>query len=97
MTIKSIKINKILWGITAVLSLIAGFFGVFASWIYEPLVSDTLCPAMVAQDIITIISAILVIILVVIVKKEDIKIQIILMGIMGYFFYAYGVYAIELI
>jgi hypothetical protein len=95
--IKSIKINKILWGITAVLSLIAGLFGVFASRIYEPLVSDTLFPAMIAQDLITVISAILALFLVIKVKKEDIKIQIILMAIMGYFFYAYGVYVIELI
>jgi hypothetical protein len=93
--INKIQTNRILWGINALLALAAGLIGVFFSGIYYPVVSNSLIPAVISQDIITVVAAVVMIILVIQVKKGDVLKEMILMGITGYLFYAYGTYTIE--
>jgi len=78
--------NKVLWRLTAVLSLIAALVGVFNPVIYSKVVRT---------DMMTIVASVIILLLTIRIKKEDSKKQIVILGILGYLFYAYGIYAIE--
>ncbi|MDW7675781.1 MAG: hypothetical protein SCK28_14725 [Bacillota bacterium] len=94
--IKNLGLNKILWMIIAVLSLIAALLGVVNPSIYNGLASNEVMPGVLSQDLMTILASITVIILVSIMKESDSKKQVVILGIIGYIFYAYGIYVIEI-
>ncbi|MCD6398550.1 MAG: hypothetical protein J7L08_01390 [Candidatus Aenigmarchaeota archaeon] len=75
--------NKILWWLTAVLSLIVALAGVFSPSIYSKVVSTDLMPAIFGQDSITIVASIIILLLTIRIKKEDSKKQIVILGIMA--------------
>jgi len=75
--------NKILWWLTAVLSLIVAPAGVFSPSIYSKVVSTDLMPAIFGQDLITIVASIIILLLTIRIKKEDSKKQIVILGIMA--------------
>jgi len=75
--------NKILWWLTAVLSLIVALAGVFSPSIYSKVVSTDLMPAIFGQDLITIVASIIILLLTIRIKKEDSKKQIVILGIMA--------------
>ena len=87
--------NKILWQLPAVLSLIAALAGMFSPDIYSKVVSTDLRPAIFGQDMITIGASVIILLLTIRIKKEDSKKQSVIFGILGYLFYAYGIYVIE--
>jgi hypothetical protein len=87
--------NRILWLLTAFLSLIATLIGVFKPSIYSKVVSTDIMPAVFGQDLTTIVASVIILLLAIQIKKEDSKKQIVILGILGYLFYAYGIYVIE--
>lgn len=91
----NLKINKILWLLIAIISLFVSIIGVLKSSIYEKVISPDILPGIVSQDITTIIVATVLIICVIKVGRDNFKIQIIILGIISYLFYAYGIYVIE--
>ena len=93
--IRNTGINKILWVSTATLALIAALVGVFDSGVYNKLVSPDLMPGIFGQDLMTILASVVILTLTVSIKKKSAKKQIILLGLLGYLFYAYGIYVIE--
>ena len=93
--IQKLSWNKILWLITASLSLIAALIGVFDPGIYSKVISRSLVPGTFSQDLMTIIASIILFLLIVFTKQEDAKKQIVILGILGYLFYAYGIFVIE--
>ena len=93
--IRNPNMNKVLWRLTAVLSLIAALVGVFNPGIYSKVVSTDLMPAVFGQDLMTIVASVIILLLTIRIKKEDSKKQIVILGILGYLFYAYGIYVIE--
>ncbi|MFX0069706.1 MAG: hypothetical protein ACFFAO_01320 [Candidatus Hermodarchaeota archaeon] len=93
--IKKLNENKILWLINSILSLIVALIGVFNPNVYNKVILQELIPGVLYQDVTTIIASIITLILTVRIKEEDSKLQIIILGILGYFFYAYGIYVIE--
>ena len=93
--IKNLKVSKALWTIIASLSLIAACIGVFNQDVYSKVVSRDLLPGTVAQDAITIIAGVILLYLSLRTKDTDIKKQIVVMSLLAYLFYGYGIYAIE--
>jgi hypothetical protein len=93
--IANLGTNKRLWLLTAVLSLIAALVGVFLPSIYDRVVSSDIMPAVFGQDLMTIVASIIIILLAFGTRKEHSKKQIVVLGIIGYLFYAYGIYTIE--
>jgi hypothetical protein len=93
--IQKLSWNKILWLITASLSLIAALIGVFDPGIYNKVISKSLVPGTFSQDLMTIIASIILFLLTLFTKQEDAKKQIVVLGILGYLFYAYGIFVIE--
>lgn len=93
--IKNLSLNKKLFLFTGVVALIAAVMGVFKPEMYNPLVSARLIPGMFAQDVLVILAAFVLIVLAMLLQQDDYRKLIIIYGILGFFFYAYGIYAIE--
>ncbi|MGP3779843.1 hypothetical protein ACTWKD_13595 [Halanaerobium saccharolyticum] len=93
--IKNLELNKKLWLVTAVLSLLLSLIGLINQSIYSKVVSQEILPGVISQDLITFIISIMLFIIVFKVKKKEIKIQIIALSFLAYIFYAYSIYAIE--
>lgn len=93
--IQNLGENRILWVSVALLSLVAAFIGVANPGLYSQVVSTEMMPGVLSQDLITIVSSIVVLFLTVRIKEEDSIKQIVILGIIIYFFYGYGIYVIE--
>lgn len=87
--------NKILWFVTAVLTIGASLTGIFRPGIYDRVIVESLLPGAVGQDVISLISGVLLVLFVFLTKSGQFKKQVIVLGILGYLFYAYGIYVIE--
>ncbi|SIQ03291.1 hypothetical protein [Halanaerobium kushneri] len=93
--IKNLELNKKLWLITAILSLLVSLTGLINQDIYSKVVSKEILPGVVSQDLITFIISILLIYITLKVTKTAIKPQIIALSFLAYIFYAYSIYVIE--
>ena len=93
--IQNLGKNEILWLLTAVLSLIAALIGVFIPGIYDRVVINDIMPGVFGQDLLTIVASVIILLLIARLKDGDYKKQIVILGILGYLFYAYGIYVIE--
>ncbi len=93
--IQNLDKNRILWLLTGLLSLIASLTGVVNADIYSRVVTAKIMPGVLSQDLMTIVLAVLLFIISVRVKEDNLKKQIIVLGIIGYLFYGYGIYVIE--
>ncbi|MCD4845780.1 MAG: hypothetical protein K8R25_14965 [Methanosarcinales archaeon] len=93
--IQNLGKNRILWLSVALLSLIAALVGVAKPDVYNQVISMELLPGVLAQDLMTIIASIVVLFLTVRIKEEDSIKQMVILGIVIYLFYGYGIYVIE--
>jgi hypothetical protein len=93
--VRNLARNKVLWLLTAVLSLAVALVGVINPNIYSKVVSDDVIPGVFGQDLMTIATSVILMLLVFLTKEGDSKKQIVVLGILGYLFYAYGIYVIE--
>jgi len=93
--VQNLGVNKILWFLTALLAFFVSLAGVIYPGIYHLVVSAKILPGVFSQDIMTLVSTILVMILVIRMKENDYIKQIVVLGILGYLFYGYGIYVIE--
>ena len=87
--------NKFLWIIIATLSFVSALVGIVDPGIYSKVVSNELIPGTFSQDVMTIIASIVLFLLIIFTRVEGAKKQMIILGIIGYFFYAYGIFVIE--
>lgn len=93
--VKNLKANKTLWLLIAGLSLIAASIGVLNQNIYIKVLESDLLPGTVAQDVITIMASLLLLFLSARINETDVKKQIVVMSLLAYLFYGYGIYVIE--
>lgn len=93
--LKNLKTNKLLWLTNAFLALSAAVMGVSNPEMYRGLTSDELISGVFSQDVITILGSIIIIFLAWRMKEGETKAPIVIIGILGYMFYAYGIYVIE--
>lgn len=87
--------NKMLWCATTLLTLAAAVWGVLDPTIYSGLMPVNLIPGTYAQDILTIVVCISTLALISLTRDKDIKKQAIILGILGSFWYLYGIFSIE--
>lgn len=90
-----IGMNRLLWVVTGVASLVASIMGVHDPAMYEGLVDAAILPGVFTQDIVVIVGAALLIVLSVVMKDTSYRLQVVNLGILGFLFYAYGIYAME--
>ncbi len=93
--VTNLKTAKLLWSLTEVLTLIASLGGLLIKGIYENLFQADFLPGAVAQDLITLILSLFLLVLIYFTKQEDIKKQVIIIGVIGSQWYLYGIFTIE--
>lgn len=93
--VKNLASNKILWGITAVLALIAALSGVLFPRMYDGVFAPEFIPGAWPQDILTVFICLGLLYAIGKVRKEKLKLQVVILGIIGSFFYLYGIFTIE--
>jgi hypothetical protein len=89
------KIDRYLWLVIAVLCLIGSLTGLIHPDIYQNFVNSDLLPGLTSQDLISAGSGCILLFYSLSSKSIDYRRQIIIIGILGYLFYAYGIYVIE--
>ena len=92
---ESLRLNKALFITSGLLALFASSWGVIQPNMYGSVVPETIIPGVFAQDLFVGGSSILLIVLSIMMGPTDIRKIIINIGVLGFFFYAYGIYAIE--
>ncbi len=92
--INKLKWNKILWILIALMALSASLIGVINQGIYQKFRTATALPAILSQDLIAVLASIAMLFMIVRIKEGDFVKQSILLGIIGYLFYIYGLYVV---
>jgi len=93
--ITNLKVHKVLWVLVACFSLIAAGVGILHPAIYSKVVSSELVPTTMAQDAMTLVVGLVILILGLKTKQTDTKKQMVVISLLGYLFYGYGIYVIE--
>jgi hypothetical protein len=93
--IAQFKLNRILWLIAALLTMWAAITGLIQPDLYENLVPPAIIPGVFAQDVLSTTFALILIWIAAAGRPDHLRRRIIAAGILGFFFYAYGIYAIE--
>jgi len=93
--IQNLKTARILWTIPEILAFIAALGGLVFKGIYTNLFQSDFLPGAVAQDVITLLISISLIILIFNTRENDIKKQVVIVGLLGSQFYLYGIFAME--
>ncbi|MBS3787322.1 hypothetical protein KGY77_09465 [Candidatus Bipolaricaulota bacterium] len=83
------------WLFIGFASLVVSLIGAFRPEIYDGVVSTEIVPGVFSQDIFAIAASLALVILALTVNKGDTKKQVAILGLLGFFFYAYGLYVIE--
>ncbi|HSO89953.1 MAG TPA: hypothetical protein VLR70_02270 [Arthrobacter sp.] len=84
-----------LWTLTGVLTLPAAVTGLLFPEIYRGVVAAELLPGAVSQDLMSAVAGAVLPVLAFAGRRGHPKVQIVALGILGYLFYAYGIYSIE--
>ena len=92
---KRLTLNKALFIATGLLSLLASSWGVLKPNIYDYVVPENILPGVYTQDLFAGGSSILLLVFSILMGPNDIRKAIINIGVLGFLFYAYGIYAIE--
>jgi hypothetical protein len=93
--INNLKNNKILWGVTTLLTFFAAIYGLIDNNIYSGLFPLKFIAAQFSQDWLTIAVCIFLGYLILSTKPDSIKRPVIIIGIMGSLAYLYGIFSIE--
>jgi len=89
------KTNRTLWFIIALLTIVASVNGLIFPEIYQPFVKPAQLPGLVSQDLMSLIAALALFLFSFFSRSIDARKLVIAVGILGYLFYAYGIYVIE--
>jgi hypothetical protein len=93
--LENFRTNKTLWYVTVFLTFLSAVAGIIYPKIYDGLVAKEFIPGAFPQDILTVIICIVLFYVIYRMKESDIKLQIAVIGIIGSFFYLYGIFTIE--
>ena len=93
--LRHVLMNRILFVSTGILSLAASLVGVIYPQIYDPVVSAKIVPGVFTQDLIAILASLILLVLAASLRQDQYRKTIVIFGILGFLFYAYGIYAME--
>lgn len=94
-TLAHVNVNRVVWLVTAIGALIAAAGGLANPAMYEAVVSREIMPGVFTQDLVVALAALLMLVIAITFGGSGVARPIIQFGILGFFFYAYGIYAIE--
>jgi hypothetical protein len=93
--VRNLKLAKIFWGITTLFALLAALGGVIFRDIYINLFPNDFLPGAFPQDVLTILVCIVLFVLIAKTRENDVKLQVVILGLLGSFFYLYGIFTME--
>lgn len=94
-TLAHVNVNRVVWLLTAIGALVAAASGLAGPTIYDPVVSPAIMPGVFTQDLVVALAALLMLVIAITFRGGGVARPIIQFGLLGFFFYAYGIYAIE--
>ncbi|MGB3757490.1 MAG: hypothetical protein WBA07_14120 [Rivularia sp. (in: cyanobacteria)] len=83
----------ILSGLTAAIAGVISFVGILNNQIYLPFTPEELLPGVMSQDIISLLASLGLLVCLVAIRRGANRAWTIWLGLTGYFFYAYALYA----
>ncbi|HZW04626.1 MAG TPA: hypothetical protein VFF68_11910 [Anaerolineaceae bacterium] len=92
---RNLGTNKILWLLTAVLTFAVALLGALRPAIYAGVLPVHMLPGTLSQDLLSVAAAVVLFVLALRARAGSYKLHIVILGVLGYLFYAYGIYAIE--
>ena len=93
--IANLGLNRLLWVVTGGTAIVAAVAGILNPRLYTGLVAEALLPGALAQDIISVLAGIGLLVLAALARPNRRRQQLLALGLLGYLFYAYGIYVIE--
>jgi hypothetical protein len=93
--IRNLNQAKIFWIISTMFTFLAALGGVLFKGIYTDLFPEDFLLGAFPQDVLTIFVCIFLFILIVRTKENDVKLQVVIIGLLGSFFYLYEIFTIE--
>jgi len=93
--VRNLRLSKIFWGITAALAFLAALPGILFKDIYVGVFLKDFLPGAFPQDVLTILVALFLFVLISSTKENDTRKQVIIIGLIGSFFYLYAIFTIE--
>jgi hypothetical protein len=93
--IHNLNLAKIFWIISTMFAFLAALGGILFKGIYANLFPEDFLPGAFPQDVLTILICIFLFIIIVRTKENDVKLQVVIIGLLGSFFYLYGIFTIE--
>lgn len=93
--VHNLKLAKIFWIITSAFAFFAALGGVLFRGIYVNLFPVDFLPSAFLQDILTILVCAILFFLITITQNKNVKMQVVIVGLLGSLFYLYGIYTIE--
>ncbi|MFJ6002405.1 hypothetical protein [Arthrobacter sp. NPDC092385] len=90
-----LTLHRSLWAITGVLTLVAAAAGLWRPAVYGGVVGEELIPGAFSQDLLSVAAALGLLYLAITAHGGRVKRQIVALGLLGFLFYAYGIYVIE--
>jgi len=93
--IENFEKNRRIWATLSIMSFLASVLGIINRGIYDHVVSSDIMPGILAQDTMIMIASIVLFTLAVKARRENTALHIMALGLIGYIFYAYGIYVIE--
>ena len=88
-------LNRLLWAVAGLLALGAAATGILRTEIYDGVVAPRLVPGAYSQDLLSLGAGLGLLYLAYAAGPQRTKHQIVALGLLGYLFYAYGIYVIE--
>lgn len=87
--------HRIIWIVSAGLVILCAAVGLIRPTVYTRVISSDIEPGVFSQDAVALLAAVVLLFLAVIYKGTNLRQRISAHGILGLFFYAYGIYTIE--
>lgn len=91
----NLRLNRILWCITAVLAMAAALAGIAVRGLYVGLFPPDYLPGAFPQDVLTVLVCAALLLLAATMKDGQTRKQIAALGVIGSLFYLYGIFTIE--
>ncbi len=93
--LEKLATNRLLWLLTAVLAGIAAGVGVIYPEIYRGVIREDMMPMVIPQDAMTLAAAVIIIVAAAVMRERAVVAQLLVISLLGYLFYEYGILAIE--
>ena len=92
---RNLTLNKSLYLLTGVLAILAALIGVLNPEMYEPVVIARIIRGVFSQDLVVIVGSVLMLVLALGMRRDSHCKAVVILGILGFLFYGYGIYAME--